>query len=91
MNTIFLKAADIFNMSFGQVFVAGHLEGQTALVRPGWWKLVVNGQEVAELEAVGEQLPKGASSTHRVVSYKGSIDTGALNLATDEVLLIKMG
>ena len=78
-------------MPFGQVIVAGHLEGQTALVRPGRWKLVVNGQEVAELEAVGEQLPKGASSTQRVISYKGSIDTDALDLTTDEVLLIKMG
>lgn len=90
MNTIFLKAADIFNMSFGQVFVAGHLEGQTALVRPSRWKLVVNGQEVAELEAVGEQLPKGALSTQRVISCKGSIDTAAMDLTTDEVLLIKM-
>lgn len=71
--------------------MASNLEGQTALVRPGRWQLVVNGQEVAEVEAVGEQIPKGAFSTHRVISYKGSIDTAALDLAANEVLLIKMG
>lgn len=90
MKKISLKAFDIFNMSFGQVFVAGHIEGQTELVRSGPWKLVVNGKEVAELEAVGEQFPKGASASRRVVSYKGSIDTATFNLATDEVVLFKV-
>lgn len=91
MNTVSLKAIDIFNMSFGQVFVAGSLEGQAEWVRPSRWKLFVNGKEIAELEAVGEQLPKEALSKQRIVSYKGRIDTAALDMAKDEVLLLKVG
>jgi hypothetical protein len=90
MDAVLLKAFDVFNMSFGQVFVAGQLEGQSELVRPSRWKLVVNGKEVTELEAVGEQLPKSALSTKRVVAYKGSIDMTGLDLAKDEMLLLKV-
>lgn len=90
MLPISLKAADIFNMSFGQVFVAGQLQGQTDLVRPSRWRLLVNGQEMAELEAVGEQLPKEGRLNQRVVSYKGNIDTSVLDLAKDEVILLKI-
>jgi hypothetical protein len=90
MNAISLRASDIFNMSFGQVFVAGSLEGESALIGPSRWKLLINNQEIAELEAIGEQLPKGARSGQRVVSYKGQIDTSALNLASDNVILVKV-
>ena len=90
MKTISLKAAAIFNMSFGQVFVAGKLDGPDELVRASRWKLIINGKEVAELEAIGEQLPQKNVPHQRVISYKGTIDTKAFDLATDEVLLLKM-
>jgi hypothetical protein len=90
MKAISLKAADIFNMSFGQVFVAGQLEGTDELVRPGRWKLFVNDEEVGELDAVGEQLPKGAPAGQRVVAYQGRIDTTSLDLRQDKVVLIRV-
>ena len=91
MNPASLKATDIFNMSFGQVFVAGTLEGHEELVHSSRWRLVINGTEVAELEALGEQLPKGPrASNQRIVTYKGSIDTTTLNLTKDKVLLLKI-
>ena len=78
-------------MSFVQVFVAGKLDGGPELVGAGRWKLFVNGKELAELEAIGEQFPKGLPLNQRVVSYKGHIDTSTLNLAEDEVLLLNVG
>ncbi len=90
MNPISLQAAAIFNMSFGQVFVAGGLEGEPALIGPSRWKLFVNNQEIAELEAIGEQLPKGTQPGQRVVSYKGQIDTSAIDFAYDKVVLLKV-
>lgn len=91
MNPISLRVADIFNMSFGQVFVVGELEGESALIGPSRWKLFVNDQETAELEAVGEQLPKGGRPNQRVIAFKGQLDAAAINPANDEVILLKVG
>ena len=90
MKAISLTVIDIFNMSFGQVFVAGIVEGQDELVRPSQWKLLVNGKEVAELKAIGEQLPKGNIPNQRIISYQGSIDTTQFDVKRDEVILLKV-
>lgn len=91
MAAVSLKALDIFNMSSGQVFVAGRIEGAPQFIRPSLWKLFVNGREVKDLEAIGEQLPKNSLPNQRVISYKGNIDTAAINLTEDEVVLVKVG
>lgn len=90
MKPVSLRAAAIFNMSFGQVFIAGGLEGSPALIGPSRWQLLVNGQHIADLEAVGEQLPKGGRPDQRVIAYKGQLDTSTIDVAADEVILLKV-
>ena len=80
-----LKVAAVFNRSFGQVFVAGRLENHPQLVSPGSWLLTVNGQAVAELVAVGEQLHPNPAT--RVVGFRGQLAATLFDLTTDDVRL----
>ena len=70
VSTFSLMVKQVFNFSNGRTVLAGLVEGEMSLIRPGRYGLYRGGELVREVDVEGEMIPKteGAARNERAVS-----------------------
>ena len=76
-----LVVKQIFNFSDGRTILAGPVEGDALLIRPGRYGLYRKNELVREVEVEGEMLPK---TGHTACADRAVSIAGQLGLASGE-------